>query len=245
MEELEFFKKKIISYIDKVLDGGVVLLPFLDEAKVSIIEEVINKNHINAYKHGGIINSDRVRYILSPYEVLESDFKIIVYKINYNKKFISINHRHVLGNLMALGIKRECIGDIVFNDNLDIFFACTKEISSFIKEGFKSLNQASIELEEIDYKVENIIKYDEKLCFLASLRLDVIISSAYSFSRSAALEYIKNGLVYINHINVLNPSHAVKELDEISVRHKGRVKVISTGGETKSGRLKVILGKRI
>ena len=39
--------------------------------------------------------------------------------------------------------------------------------------------------------------------------------------------------------------HIVKELDEISVRHKGRVKVISTGGETKSGRLKVILGKRI
>ena len=146
---------------------------------------------------------------------------------------------------MALGIKRDCIGDIVLTDNQDVYFACTKEISNYIFEQFTSLNNASIELEEVDYPVKNVIKYDEKLYFLASLRLDVIISAAYSFSRSEALEYIKNGLVFINHFNVLNPSHIVKENDELSVRHKGRVKIINVGGETKSGRLKITLGKRI
>ena len=80
MDELELFKKKAVSYIEKALAGGVSLLSFLDEAKVSILEELLKKYNVSSYKYGGIINSDRVRYIISSYDVIESDFNIVVYK---------------------------------------------------------------------------------------------------------------------------------------------------------------------
>lgn len=246
MEELELFKNRISSYIDKAYTGGVSLLMFLDEAKLGILNQEIKKNPtLNISYYGGFKNSDRVRAIISSDIASSENYKIVVFKIIYNKRYYTISHRSVLGSLMSLGIKRECIGDIIIDNNLDAYFACTKEISGFIKENLHSIGGAQIELIEEVNEIENIVRYEDKLHFLSSLRLDVIIAAAYNFSRSEALDYIKNGLVFINHINIFNPSHIVKELDEISVRHKGRVKLSSINGNSKSGRLAVTLSKRV
>jgi len=245
MEELELFKKRIDSLINKSYSGGVSLLNFLDEAKISILKSASkNLKDINVYYDGGFINADTLRAIISPYEVIRDDFKIIIYKIKYNKKFYEISHRSILGSLMGLGIKREFIGDIVLNDK-GAFFACAKEISEYIKDNLKFVGKAPVELEKTDEIIENVINYSEKLDFLSSLRLDVFIASAYNLSRSEAHEYIVNGLVYINHILILNPSEAVKLQDEISVRGKGRCKLKEIGGYSKSGRIAATLAKRV
>ena len=47
---------------------------------------------------------------------------------------------------MSLGIKRECLGDIVIKDNKDAFFACTQEISSYLENEFHLVGKASISL---------------------------------------------------------------------------------------------------
>ena len=93
--------------------------------------------------------------------------------------------------------------------------------------------------------IENIIKYDSKLYFLSSLRLDVVIANAYNLSRSEALEYLCRKDVSINHILNQNPSHICEVGDLISVRHKGRVKISEIKGHSRSGRLEVILSKRV
>lgn len=246
MEELELFKNRINSYIDKAYAGGVSLLSFLDETKVGIVNNEIKKNSSLVIKYfGGFVNSDRVRAIISSSDIDIDEFKIVVYKINYNKKFYSLSHRTILGSLMSLGIKRECIGDIIIDDELDAYFACTAEISNFIKDNLHYIGKASISLSVEEDIKENIIKYEDKVHFLASLRLDLIISAAYNLSRKDALEYVVNGLVFINHINVLNPSHIVKVNDEISVRHKGRVRLSSISGNSKSGKIVATLSKRI
>lgn len=245
MEDVELFKKKIASYIDKAYAGGVSLLNFLDEAQIGILQQLSKKNNLDINYYGGFINSDRVRAIISMYDVDKDNYKIVVYKIDYNKKYYVINHRSILGSLMSLGIKRECIGDIIIDDNKNAYFAVTEEISSYILDNFTFVGKAPIKLIEIDYEIENIVKYEEKLHFVSSLRLDVIIAASYNLSRSEALDFITNGLVFVNHINILNPSHLVKLDDEISVRHKGRVKLKNIGNETKSGRLAVVLAKRV
>jgi len=246
MEELEVFKNRINSYIDKAYAGGVSLLPFLDEARIGILNQEIKRNPaLNISYYGGFKNSDRLRAIIANDEFSNEHYKISVFKIIYNKRFYSISHRSILGSLMSLGIKRECIGDIIIDDNHDAYFACTQEISSFIKESFHSVGNAAIELVEELKEIENIIRYADKLHFVSSLRLDVLISAAYNMSRKEALEYICNGLAFINHINILNPSHIVKENEEISVRHKGRVKLSSVNGNSKSGRIAVTLSKRV
>ena len=89
------------------------------------------------------------------------------------------------------------------------------------------------------------IKLFEVIIDASSLRLDVFIAAAYNLSRSEAHEYIVNGLVYINHVLILNPSEAVKLQDEISVRGKGRCKLAEIGGFSKSGRIAATLAKRV
>lgn len=245
MEELELFKKRVDSLIEKAYSGNVCLLPFLDEAMLSILKEKEKQSGCCVYTNGGILNADRLRAIISMYDVKKDDFKIVIFKINYNKKYYEINHRSILGSLMGLGIKRECIGDIVISKDLDAYFAATLEISKYIMDNLSFIGKTPIELEIIKDEITNIIRYEDKNSFVASLRLDVIIAEAYNMSRSLALEMIQGGLVYINHILITNSSHIVKLDDEISVRHKGRVKLSKIGGCSRSGRICVTLSKRV
>ena len=239
MEELIEFKKKIQSDIIKVFSGHEVLYDFLDENEASILEDLCNKNNVTYYKYGGFINSDRNRYILSNYDVDNSNFKISVFKINYNKRYYNIEHKHVLGTLMSLGIKRKTIGDIIIDDKKDIYFSSTNEIAKFLVNELQFINHAKIELEPIDYEIENIIKYEEKEIFTSSYRLDGIISGVYNISRSKSQEMIISGLVYVNHIENMNVNHNVKENDVINVRHYGKFTISELIGNTRSGRLRI------
>jgi len=244
MESIESFKKRCESIIDKAYQGGVTLLNFLDDAEVGVLNNIIKKHPtINLFESGKIIDADRKRYIISPYDEIP-DFKIVTFEIIYNKKYYELNHRSILGSLMSLGIKRECIGDIVI-DNDRCFFAATKEISEFLKLEFRSVGRAQIELKEYDDEIKNIIKYDIKTYFLQSLRLDSVISEGFNISRNESKEMIIEGLAYINYLLCQNPSQNIKENDIISLRHKGKIKLIKIGNKSKSGRTAVDIGRRI
>jgi len=237
MEELEYFKKMISSSIDRAFDGGVVLLGFIDETKQKIIENMIPKNSgIEVVFDGGFSNSDYKRCAIFPvcYDV---DLKVSVYEISYLKKYLTPNHRMVLGTLMSLGIKRESIGDIYIDDNRNIYFACTNEISPYLLENFKTLGKVSISLIEVNGSINKQIKTKEETKFVASLRLDVVLAAAYNLSRKEALEFIEAGLVSVNHMPTYNCSMQLKLNDLLSVRHKGRVTISNIGGTTKSNRI--------
>lgn len=244
MEELDYFKKNIESQIKKAFDGNVVLFSFLDLSYGAILEKYAKKYKVPFYKYGHIINSERNRYILSYYDVSKDDFKIDLFKIKYNNKFTSINHRNVLGKLISLGIERDSIGDIIFQGD-DIFFAIKRELRSFILNDFNDINNAKIELELVDIDIENIIKYEDKNYFVSSLRLDCIISSIYNISRNDTKNIIINGDVYINNIVCMNPITILKENDIVSVRHKGKFKFTSINGKSRSDRFNVTLSRRI
>ena len=245
MEELEF-KKKIDSIIERAYEGNVSLLNFLDESLASILEDEMKYHSMITYsKSGGIVNSDRNRYIIYPSDYNNIGFKIVVYEIIYNKKFYKMYHRAILGSLMALGIKRECIGDIVVSDSGDAYFAVTSEISPFIESELHYIGKCAIELKRYNGDVINEVKYEDKTYFLPSLRLDVVISNAYNISRSESLEMIKGELAFVNQRSCQNPSLILKENDIVSLRHKGKLRVTSIGGNSKSGRIITVLSKRI
>ena len=103
MESIENFKRRVDSLINKALQGNVVLTNFLDEAESIIFKDMVSKNKdIIMNYSGNIKNSLRNRYILSIYDNIDLDFKINLYKIEYNKKYYELNHRNILGSLMSL-----------------------------------------------------------------------------------------------------------------------------------------------
>lgn len=248
MEEIERFAKKIKSDIDQCYEGKVILLSFLDETQKATVTKCLfgHTNYINSYFYGGFTNSERVRCLLTPFENNNNKlFKINVYKIIYNKKYYELNHRSILGALMGLGIKRECVGDIILTIEKDAFFACTEEISKYIKSEFKYVGNAPVKLELYFENIEHEIKYEEALHFLSSMRLDVVVAAITGLSRSNTLELISSKLVFVNGLETENSSQLIKRDDEISIRHKGKYKIIEVGNQTKSGRIKVSIGKRI
>lgn len=245
MDELEGFKKRIHSLIERVYDGHVILLPFLDMAWASILLEETKYESFNVYFNGGVNDADRNRFVLTNYDSSSLDFKIICLKINYNKKYYDINHRNVLGSLMSLGIKRECIGDIIVKENKDIYFFVTEEILPFILNEFKAIGKASIELEIVNEKIDNEIRYEIKKDFISSLRLDVVVASMFNLSRKEVLDILQSKGVFVNSLLNQNPSFNCKLNDKISVRHYGKFEIGEILGNSRSGRICVVLKKRV
>lgn len=245
MDELEGFKKRIHSAIERVFDGHTVLLPFLDEAEISILLEEVKYLPFQVGLDGGLDNADRKRAILSNYDINPSLYKICCYQIIYNKKYYEIYHRSILGSLMSLGIKRECIGDILIDDNKDAYFYASEEISEYLLNEFKSVGKAPIELKRCDKRLENIIRYETKKYFVSSLRLDVVVASMFNLSRSNVLEILEGKCVFVNAILNQNPSYICHEGEEISVRHYGKFRISSVLGNSRSGRICIELSKRV
>ena len=156
------------------------------------------------------------------------------------------SHRDFLGALMGAGIAREVLGDIcVGKDSCDFFV--TAEIAPYILQNFTSAGRAKVSLTQIplsDVKVpEPEVK--EIKDTLASLRLDSVISSGFRIGRSLASQYISAGKAAINGLPCEKPDKTVAEGDKISVRGMGKIKLRSVGGQTKKGRISVVIDRYV
>ncbi|MDE5715887.1 MAG: hypothetical protein K2I42_07155 [Anaeroplasmataceae bacterium] len=238
--EVEFFLKQMKSNISRATNGSVILTGFLNEQQQSLLLQIPHSS-VEIFLDGGFEKAEMKRAIFSSFKVDISSFKILIYEIKYNKRYLTLNHRKILGSLMGLGIKRESIGDIVLIEDR-AYFAVTSDIAFFVVSEFKTIHGIPIDLEETKDRIEIKKSLKIETHIVSSLRLDCIVASAYKKSRSAVEDMIQNGLVALNHIECLNGSKQVSTSDVISVRHKGRVYIEEIGGKTKSNRIIIKLG---
>lgn len=154
-----------------------------------------------------------------------------------------IRHQDVMGAVLALGLSREVLGDIVIETGC-AYLVCLKSMAEFISEGFSKVGRIGISLEHISLSSlpKQSLNLTEKVITAASLRLDGLIAAAFHLSRADAGGMILSGLVQLNHRECLNTSTLVSQDAVISVRGKGRIKLLSVLNETKKGRLRINLG---
>ena len=76
---------------------------------------------------------------------------------------------------------------------------------------------------------------------VSSLRLDSLLSLAFSSSRSKLVAYIENGKVFVNGKLITSNGYQIKENDIVSVRGLGRFQYIATLSQTKKGRYYVTI----
>lgn len=172
------------------------------------------------------IDSERKRVIIfkNDIEEFKIDDYISIIKISYNKKFGEINHRDVLGSIIGLGIKRECIGDIIVDE--DIFVYVIKEMEYFIINNLIKIGKVSVDVKlSSTNELQNITvdNYIEDTFIVSSYRLDTIISERCSLSREKAKQYIILKNVKINGVINVNPDYIVKIDDLISIHRFGRL----------------------
>jgi len=149
-----------------------------------------------------------------------------------------LTHRDFLGALMALGFRRNALGDIILNENSAYLF-CLGSVSEFIVEQLDKIKNTSVkciitEAPEVMNRLPEPVSIN-----VASERLDAIIAAVYKLSRSESQQLIAQGRVYINSRLTENTSLLPKEGSIISVRGFGRYIYEGVERETKKGRLRV------
>jgi len=256
MSIYQHFRKEEHAFIDKVLEWkdfveeqySPKLTDFLDPREQEIIRQVVGTNaEIKVGFQGGHESIERKRALLYPsyFEPDISDFKLSLFELVYPSKFVTIEHRHVLGSLMSIGLNRSKFGDILTeHDQIQIVVA--EEVSDFIKLNLQSIGKASVTLKE--HSFEKIIckteDWHEQSVTVSSLRIDVVMAAIFNLSRQKAQSFIQNNHVKVNWKVINNPAFECGEQDVISVRGFGRSKVIRVEGKTKKEKWRIIVGKQ-
>lgn len=151
-------------------------------------------------------------------------------------------HRDFLGALMGCGIAREAVGDICVGKGSCDFFV-TAEIAPYLVQNFTSAGRVKLHLSQIPIS-EAIIPQQEVREIrdtLTSLRLDSVVSSGFRIGRSLAASHISAGKAAIDGLPCEKADKTVAEGSCVSVRGLGKIKLYSVNGQTKKGRISVII----
>ena len=154
----------------------------------------------------------------------------------------SLNHRDFLGSLMGQGIKREVIGDILPGEGFcDVLIL--REMVRYLTDNLTQVGRAKVSAAEVP--LSEIRTPEQKVRVIsdtvASMRLDSIMASGFRQGRSKAAALITAGKTEVNHMTVVKPDAMVDEGDIISARGLGKLRVAQVKGQTKKGRISVIL----
>ncbi|OZM58518.1 RNA-binding protein [Lottiidibacillus patelloidae] len=254
MSIYEHYHKDEHDFVDQVLDWknqvatqyAYKLTDFLDPREQKILSDLIGKNdEIKVSFWGGASFVERKRAIIYPsyYEVSTSDFMCTSFKVNYATKFVSIEHRNVLGSLMSLGVKREKFGDVIIEEET-VQFVIDTQISDYVKVNLNKIGKASVKLIEVDSEelAKGQEQWHEVTATVSSLRLDAILSEVYKLSRQKIVPLIKSGATKVNWKVIEQPSYECKENDLLSVRGFGRAKILEINGKTKKEKWRMMVG---
>lgn len=229
----EEFVRKVLDYKSQALNHQrMILTKFLNPHEQEVVHSLVG-HELDIHEEGGYEGAENKRMIICPsfYEVLPEDYAICVYRIDYNDSFGKLKHKDVLGALMNLGIKRDCIGDIDDHDGLS--FACAKENADYIAINLQKIKKSSVHLALLDERPTIIHEYTTKTFIVSSLRLDKVLAVVYGIPRSKSAEAIRSGLVKVNHKSIEEINYLCNNNDIISFQRHGRVKIVVTDRLTK------------
>lgn len=245
LDKIEFSKTRDkIEYTD-----------FLDMYQVALVQNFLRKIQFGFCNlFGGYNDAERKIAIIYPENYTEN-----MIQKNYDKllKLVRVKlpeelkgkyaHRNYLGGIVKLGLKREKVGDIlVSDDGADIIVL--EEFSNILKEQLLSLTRfenSELEVVNLDKLKKKQVKVEEIKIIVPSLRLDNIVSDLARTSRSKAAQIINQERVFVNGQNETKLSKQLKLNDIITIRGKGRFIIKEFCGNTRSGRIVILIEKYV
>ena len=220
---------------------------FLDEHRQAVARAVLHEKGTSQFMfYGGYEGAERTILGIFP-SFLPPDpalFPLKAMGFRY-RQTASLTHRDFLGALLATGIKRDKLGDIVCGNGLTVVIA-DEELAPFLAE---TVTKVRLEGVRAEFPFTEAItvhrEFREYQDTVASPRLDAVLKAALRVSREEAARRILSGTVSCNHMPCEAVAHVIKEGDILSVRGEGRFLVAALGPLTKKGRLIIKLHKYI
>jgi len=227
------------------ITSNITFVPYFCTPNVwKNLMSIAGELEVKVYSFGVFKEADRRMIAFSPYEDILS-YPIKLLKVNSNTKFNKIGHRDYLGSLMALGIKREKMGDLVINQGICYFPVC-EDLADYICMNLSSVGKCpcsvAITSQDLELELEN--NFSLLHISVASMRIDNIVSQLCNISRGISKEEIKASKVLIDY-EACKSDKIVSDGDLVTIRGFGKYKVIDQTGFTKSGKSKVTVKKYI
>ena len=216
---------------------------FLDERQQYIVKNYIKYFDYDFNFFGGYSGAERCfasinaanQPLIYPIVAVEFSFR----------KADKLTHRDFLGSLMALGIKRESVGDILVDEGRAIVFV-DENISAYILNQTNKIGKVGVKTKIVTEF--NLPENDETQAIsgtISSPRLDCYVNLITRLSREKSKELIMSKTVTLNYEICQNQSKAVSENDRISIRGYGKFTVDKIGSLTKKGRYHTTVLKHI
>lgn len=211
--------------------------PFLDPAAAREAEALAKR--CRPALLGGYPEAERRALFLLPYDMQEDEIDQSEYfsalKIRTPRE--KLTHRDFLGSVLALGIKRERVGDILVSGE-EAFLVVEKKLAPYIADELVRVGRACAHTEEVPLSELAPPEKKEKhiTATVSTPRLDAVAAAAFQLSRSRMGALIDAGAVSLNWRQTFKRDAEVAEGDMISIRHVGRAKVESFGGRSRKDR---------
>ncbi len=149
-----------------------------------------------------------------------------------------LSHRDCLGSLMALGLTREKLGDILLTET-GAQVLVLRETLPILLSQWERAGRWPVTLKPIP--LTDLTPAPGEVRHLrataASLRLDAVLAAGFSLSRSRAGELIRAGRVEVDHRPCGKADRTVEAGAVLTCRGLGRCVLTDAGGTSRRGRI--------
>ncbi len=152
-----------------------------------------------------------------------------------------LSHRDFLGAILSLGLERSVLGDILTAENYAVVF-CLETAAQPVLDLTK-IGRVGVKAEQGITKELPKAKFETLDRTVSSLRLDRLVAACANLSGDRSASLIKSGQVQADFSVCLNVSSIVKENTVLSIRGHGRFRIKEIVGETKKGKIRVVIEK--
>ena len=238
----EIFKNRVTEWANRSWNQGVSCFShFLDLAQRSDFLALLpSLPPVPWTLFGGAEGCERQMLRFGSEDVCGYDqpFPISILRIApLSAKFAEpLTHRDYLGSLMALGMERELLGDIVVRKEGAYLF-CEDRAAPYICEHFVQARHTSLSCEPItDLPDGPLFETKRMLVQVSSQRVDALVAHVFKISRGDAQALFPAGKIFVSGRLCESPGHTPKPGDVISVRGLGRFRYAGVESLSKKGK---------
>jgi RNA-binding protein YlmH len=232
--------------VQSVTGEGGFQTAFLDPLQLELAEAVLREEAHLAYTvYGGYPGAERVCLHIFPARQRGAPPAVACVLIEGPAAgSLDLNHRDCLGALLGLGLRRDQIGDIVMVPGAAAAMVVEAK-AAFICGELTRVGTLPVRCSLADPSLLSLPEREGKEIggTVPSLRLDAVLALGFGISRSRVVLLVKAGLAKVNWRPQTAASFQLREGDLVSLQGRGRLKVLAVQGETRKGRIRLILKK--
>lgn len=211
-------------------------LGFLTPEESAIADSLLKSYGATYSFYGGYEDAQRRYLACIPDWCDRPKFPIAALTFEY-RSVDKLSHRDFLGSLMALGITRESVGDILVGDGRTVVFL-NSGIADHVTEQISKIGRVGVTVKQgFSEPLPTVGRLCDFSDTVPSTRLDCIVAAVCSVSRSVACELIESGLVSVNSFCCEKNTKNIVSGDKVTVRGKGKFVIESVDSHTKKGRI--------